>query len=133
MEKSIYNWYVIPGFSAYEINIHDKHVRSNKHFNKMSHHIMKVKSNTVRIVDDFGVSRRVDLDYLYDITFNSGNKLRPRGDNEVYKSGMLKGARNSIAEVLEPEEQKYVTLDFYGMALGKPDLVKPFTIDLDRN
>lgn len=132
MITSLYNWYTIPGFSSYDINIHNKSIRSNKHFNS-GHHIMKVKSNKVTIVDDFGKPQRIDIDNLYNITFNSGKKLRPRGDNDYYKSGMIKGARNSIPEVVKSKEDDYIILDFYGAALGKANLIKPFTLDLDEN
>lgn len=127
------NWYTIPGFTAYEINVHDRRVRSNKHFNKQSHHIMKVyDDDKVRIVDDFGKPKRVTVDDLYELTFNSGHKLNPRGDYYVYKGGMIKGLRNSIPEVVESE--KYIELDFYNALKGSANqLIKPFTINLDRN
>lgn len=130
-----YNWYTIPGFTSYEINIHTNMVRSNKHFVRDSHHIMKVsESGTVRIVDDFGKPRRMKLTDLYDITFKSGKKSNPREDNAVYLSGMLKGCRNSIPEVLPPEPKEYISMDFYGTISGKSsNLIKPFTIDMDEN
>ena len=37
------NWYTIPGFTSYEINIRTKDIRSNKHFKKDSHH----RTNTI--------------------------------------------------------------------------------------
>lgn len=130
-----YNWYTIPGFTSYEININSREVRSNKHFNKDSHHIMKVSDEgTVRIVDDFGKPTKISVSKLYNITFKSGKKLNPREDNAVYLSGMLKGCRNSIPEVLPPEKDNYVTIDFYGTISGESsNLIKPFTIDMDEN
>lgn len=134
MIKSLANWYTIPGFTSYEINIHNKQVRSNKHYKKDSHHIMKVYgNNTIKIVDDFGKPTRVNVDDLYELTFNSGYKLNPRGDDEVYISGMYKGMRNSIAEVVAKKDEEYVTLNFYEMAMGSKEFIKPFTINSGEN
>ena len=127
------NWYTIPGFTSYEINIHTKDIRSNKHFSKDPHHIMKVNNNKVRIVDDFGKPVRVDVNDIYNLTFNSGKKLKPRGDNDIYIGGMIKGLRNSVAEIIDDEE-KYVTLDFCNIVNNETcRLIKPFTIDLSKN
>lgn len=120
----IANWYTIPDFTSYEININDKRIRSLKHYRKDCFHIMKVneRDGTVRIVDDTGKLIRVTPEALYELTFNSGKKLMPREDNAVYKSGMVKGMRkmksnidvlNGIVEHLPSEPEEFYIYDFY--------------------
>ena len=93
------NWYKIPGFSSYDINYYTKEVRSCKHFNS-GFHIMK-KSNTgcVTIVDNYGIRKYISVDDLYDITFNQGNKLEPRGDLEMYCGGMQRINRRKEGQI----------------------------------
>ena len=84
------NWYKIPGFSAYDINYFTKEIRSCKHY-KAGFHIMQViDSGAVKLIDDHGVRRYIKVDSVYDITFNHGNKLEPRGDQDMYCGGMTR-------------------------------------------
>lgn len=102
------NWYMIPGFTSYNINYYTREVRSCKHFN-CGFHIMTKKEGKVTLTDDSGKSRRVKVDYLYDLTFNSGNELKPRGDYEMWCGGMRKENR-SLEYLTTPvkKEKKYV-------------------------
>lgn len=132
-------WFLIPGFSSYEINIRTREVRSNKHFNKMRFHIMQVNGGKVRIVDDFGKPTSISVDELYSITFNQGNKLRSRGDNDYHMGGMRKINRNMQVNCdllnhtytpVPPEEPKTFSLDFSsGMPTVIPTKTKPFNIN----
>lgn len=130
------NWYTIPGFTSYDINIDTKEVRSHKHFNLDSHHIMKVTNGRVNIVDDRGKPTKISVDKLYQLTFYSGNELNPRGDYDVYKSGMVKGMRNvstvDMSDVMSGGDGIYI--DFYKIITeSTSSLTKPFTIDLEGN
>lgn len=117
------NWYTIPGFTSYEINIHTRKVRSLKHYKKDCFHIMKAsKLGIVQIVDDTGKPTRISQDELYELTFNSGYKLMPREDGAVYKSGMVKGMRkmksnvdvvNGTVENLPIKSENFYVYDFY--------------------
>lgn len=120
---NVANWYTIPGFTSYEINIHTRKVRSLKHYKKDCFHIMKAtKHGIVQIVDDTGKPIRISQDELYNLTFNSGYKLMPREDGAVYKSGMVKGMRkmksnvdiiNGTAEQLPSRPENFYMYDFY--------------------
>lgn len=117
------NWYTIPGFTSYEINIYTKDIRSLKHYKKDCFHIMKVYDDgNVRIVDDTGKPTRISPEEAYDLTFNSGYELVPREDGAVYKSGMVKGMRkmksnvdviNGTVENLPIKPEKFQIYDFY--------------------
>lgn len=89
-------WYSIPGFLAYEININTMQVRSNKHPNKMTHHIMKVDSGKVTIVDDYGDPKRMKVIDLFNLTFTPGEDAKPvpRATNSVWMGSMSKVNRN---------------------------------------
>lgn len=130
-------WYTIPGFTSYDININTREVRSNKHFNRDSHHIMKVSdSGKVTIVDDRGKPTRISVDNLYTITFKSGYRLNPRGDHDIYKSGMVKGMRNvSTVDMNDAMiNDGGIYIDFYKIITeSNSSLTKPFTIDLKGN
>lgn len=135
MNRYTANWYTIPGFTSYEINIRTKDIRSNKHFKKDSHHIMKVYDDgNVRIVNDYGEPTRISPEEAYNLTFNSGHKLNPRGDYDVYKSGMIKGMRNSKAGLTKHKEEQFIEINFYdALKRSSTDLIKPFTINLTKN
>ena len=90
--QEMMNWYKIPGYSSYDINYYTREVRSCKHFNS-GFHIMSVRSGAVRVVDDYGNPRSIKVADLYNLTFNSGNKLEPRGEYEMYCSGMVRANR----------------------------------------
>lgn len=93
------NWYKIPGFASYDINFYTKEVRSCKHYNT-GFHIMK-QSNTgaVTVVDDYGNRKYIKVDELYDITFNQGNTLEPRGEYDMYCGGMQRVNRRKPGQV----------------------------------
>lgn len=146
---NVYNWYIIPGFSSYDMNINTKDIRSHKHYKRDLHHIMKVSDqNTVTVTDDAGTSKRMNVDELYDLTFNKGYELRPRSDNASFRNGMVKSMRymegnvtgfpnSSIphpilghAPILcENKNDGYIILDF--TKIVEPTMIKPFTIDYD--
>ena len=115
-------WYVIPTFSSYDINSATKEVRSHKHFNKDAFHIMKVTNGCVILTDDYGKSRRMKVDDLYEMTmFNTesfADALYER--TGVYKGGMKKINRryDSNIDILSgnytpiEKQDKSITLDF---------------------
>lgn len=140
-------WYMIPGFRCYEINIDTLDVRSLKHYKSDPFHIMKVDehSGNVRIVDDYGKPTRISPEELYDITFNRGYELKPRGSEEIWKGGMSKVARNmngniniltgNISPIAQPREEAYV-IDLIGAMTGTSaspikKFIKPFNIKID--
>ena len=41
--------------------------------------------------------------------------------------------RYSIAEVVAKKDEEYVTLNFYEMAMGSKEFIKPFTINSGEN
>lgn len=121
LDPSLYQWFIIPGFSFYEININTREVRSNKHYKNDSHHIMKgskTRGGSTVIVDDYGIPRRVLVDYLYDLTFNSGHKLQFRADVWQPTGGMLKFNRNQS-----------VGMDYSKFVQQKQQLIKPITFN----
>lgn len=81
-------WYKIPGFTSYDINYNTREVRSCKHFNSGFHIMKQDKKRRVTIVDDYGNPQKIDVDTLFETTFNSGNKLEPRGEWDMYCGGM---------------------------------------------
>lgn len=122
-----YQWFIIPGFRGYDININTKEIRSNKHFNKDPHHIMKVsKSNTVCVTDDYGKSRRVDVDDLYIETFNKGKKLEYRADNWSHMGGMQRLGRTFDIKM---DFSKYVEKQPSNYNIIHDILIKPLYID----
>lgn len=117
LDPKHYIWFIIPGFSFYDINVNTKEVRSNKHWKSDSHHIMKeYDDGCVVIVDDYGESRRMDVDELYDLTFNSDHKLRFRANSWQSTGGMLKFNRNREVAM---NYSQFVTPT-------QPTLIKPF-------
>lgn len=113
------NWYSIPGFSSYDINYNTGEIRSCKHFNT-GFHIMKVTNDKVTLVDDKGNSKRMKVKDLYNITFNMGNKLEPRGEYDMYCGGMKRVNRKK--EGSKYAEPGRVTLSFGPNGIG----TKPF-------
>lgn len=117
---NLMNWYKIPGFISYDINPYTLEVRSCKHFNT-GFHIMKQDSKgRVTIVDNQGNPRKMSVSELYNITFSMGNPLEPRGEGDMYCSGMKRINRKK-------EGSKYaqpgrVTLTFGPNGIG----TKPF-------
>lgn len=135
-------WYTIPGFRSYEISSHTRLIRSLKHYKKDCFHIMKVsKAGTVQVTDDYGVSRRMRVDDLYDITFNQGNELKPRGDRDVWKGGMIKANRSMIADVdilggtqnptKNVKQQTPVNLSF-AVPIAEDNSKQTFTLDFSK-
>ena len=98
-------WYVIPGFSSYDIGYNTKYIRSHKHFKKDSHHIMKQSiepygaNPPVLLTDDAGISKEIKRQFLYDKTFNMGYPLVKRNQNDVYVGGMKKYNRYMKGDV----------------------------------
>ena len=136
-----YQWYMIPGFECYEINIHTREIRSLKHpHGRMCFHIMKKSTEgdnaIVTLVDDYGVPTKKTRREYYDITFNQGHKLRGRGDNERWLNGMSKVCRNykSNVNILEGTYEPVATpstftLNFESnepIRVNEPKKVKPF-------
>lgn len=130
-------WFQIPGFMSYDININTRQVRSHKHpYGNMRYHIMKVYDDgTVRLVDDYGKRKSVSPSFLYDQTFNSDNELVNR-DNELWLGAMnpLSKRQSSNIDIINgtykplPEKkQEYVTIDFTKYSNKKT--TKPFTIN----
>ena len=130
-------WYQIPDFMSYDININTKQVRSHKHpYGNMRYHIMKIYDDgKVRLVDDYGKRKSVTPNWLYDHTFNSGNELVCR-DNELWLGGMNRLAKKQTSNIniiqgtyqpLPIKKQEYVTIDFTKYSNKKT--VKPFIIN----
>lgn len=118
--EEMYRWYKIPGFASYDINYYTREVRSCKHFN-VGFHIMKQdKKNRVTIIDDYGNSQKMDVNRLFDITFNCGNKLEPRGEWDMYRGGMQRINRKKAgSKYADPGR---VTLTFGPNGIGtKPN------------
>ena len=81
LDPNKYQWFIIPGFRSYDINLYTGQVRSSKHYGKDPNHIMKVYSgNRVQLTDDYGTRGYVKVDELFANTFNRGHKLEPRAD-----------------------------------------------------
>lgn len=127
------NWFVIPGFSWYDINRDTLEVRSHKHYKSDAFHIMKVKNGKVRIVDDYGQSRTMKVQYLYDLTFNSGNKTQIAPDNISRAGGMFKVNRNMESNInilsgeynpSSPDNKDEGILPDFGIK------IKPFTVGI---
>lgn len=59
------------------------------------------QSNTgaVTVVDDYGNRKYIKVDELYDITFNQGNTLEPRGEYDMYCGGMQRVNRRKPGQV----------------------------------
>lgn len=145
MEQN-YEWYIIPGYSSYDMNIYTGKVRSHKHPNKMIHHIMKENDDgEVTLVDDYGKSKRIDVLKLYNMTFNSGLKRQPRTCDEIrlghmrkvnrnYKSNVdiLNGVYTLLEEQKDPKTQiafsgflDAITLDKETKQKTKPFIINP--------
>lgn len=141
MNKEEYEWYVIPGFTAYDINKRTNQIRSHKHPYKNSHHIMKEKNGCVTLTDDYGKSKRISVDNLYYRTFQSGAELIPRADSDIWLGGMRSVNRNMNAGVdilngvCTPTEIPKQNIAFSGFldAIGanvEPEpMTKPFNIN----
>lgn len=119
MSTEMMNWYKIPGFGSYDINYYDKTVRSCKHFN-IGFHIMKETNGKVTIVDDYGNSKRMSVEDLYNLTFNSGVKLEPRGEYDMYCGGMQRVNRKKHNSKVA--DGNHMTLSFGPNGIN----VKPF-------
>lgn len=135
-------WYIIPGYRCYEINIHDRRIRSLKHWKSDRFHIMKEKDGKVTLVNDYGKSTRVKVDDMYNRTFNEGNKLYPRGDYEYWTGGMVKGLRNCYpgVNILSGEQNpttssgRDASVDLIGnLEIERSEPIRPFIIDPDPN
>lgn len=113
------NWYKIPGFSSYDINYNTLEIRSCKHFNT-GFHIMKVTSGKVNLVDDKGNSQRITVSDVFNRTFNMGYPLEPRGEYDMYCSGMQRINRKKKGSKYDTENR--VTLTFGPNGIG----TKPF-------
>lgn len=140
-----YEWYIIPGYSSYDMNIYTGKVRSHKHPNKMTHHIMKENDDgEVTLVDDYGKSKRISALKLYNMTFNSGLKKQPRMGNELRLGHMRKVNRNydgnvdilngtyiPLEEKKDPKEQVVLSgfLDAISPNTGERSMTKPFNIN----
>lgn len=126
-------WYVVPGFSWYDININTKEIRSHKHYKSDAFHIMKNNNGRVRIVDDYGQSRSMKVKYLYDLTFNSSKELQPASENVSRAGGMFKVNRNMDSNVdilnggyipIEQPKLPEAVLPDFGIK------IKPFTVGI---
>lgn len=135
--NTINEWFIIPGFRCYEININTKEVRSHKHYKNDPFHIMQVRDGKVTIVDDYGKSRSMNVESLYDMTFNSGYELNSRRNGEYWVNGMVKGLRacKSNVNVLtgeiyfeEKEEPAPIILDFTSVVEKEQKKIRPFII-----
>lgn len=120
IDPKYYKWFIIPGFSFYEINIDTKEVRSNKHWKSDSHHIIKASSENSRykfvLTDDYGKKQTKNAEELYELTFNSGHKLQFRPELWQSMGGMTKFNRN------QP-----VGMNFSQFVIqAEPKLIKPF-------
>lgn len=95
LDPNKYQWFIIPGFRSYDINLYTGQVRSSKHYGKDPNHIMKVYSgNRVQLTDDYGTRGYVKVDELFANTFNRGHKLEPRADSWVSMNNMSRINRN---------------------------------------
>ena len=55
LDPNKYQWFIIPGFRSYDINLYTGQVRSSKHYGKDPNHIMKVYSGyRFQLTDDYG-------------------------------------------------------------------------------
>lgn len=127
-ERVVDDWYIIPGFSSYDIGYNTKYIRSHKHFKRDSHHIMKqskrpINENpSVLLTDDAGVSRHIKRQFLYDKTFNMGYPLEKRNQNDVYLGGMKKYNRYMKGDVQLLKGVNYVDEnDRYGYNTIEPN------------
>lgn len=114
------NWYKIPGFISYDINPHTMQIRSCKHFNTGFHIMKEDKSGRVGIVDDYGNTKKLTPLEIYNITFNSGKPLEPRGEYDMYCSGMKRINRKKKGS--KYADSGRVTLTFGPNGIG----TKPF-------
>lgn len=122
VEYALPGWYIIPTFSSYDINSVTRQIRSHKHFNKGQFHIMQVRNGSVIVTDDFGISRRMKVDDLYEMTmFNTNQHDTLQERYGIYTGGMKKINRrydsniNIITGEYSPIEEKQngsVILDF---------------------
>lgn len=132
------NWYRIPTFECYDINVHDKRVRSSKHYKKDSFHIMQVINGKVTIVSDTGKPTRIKVDDLYELTFHSKYPLHPVGDYEFWVNTMNKTCRKLSSNVdivngtytpIYAEPKSEFVLDFSKIVSSEPKRYKPFEIN----
>lgn len=133
MQQQEYIWFIIPGYSSYDMNIYTGKVRSHKHPNKMTHHIMKENDDgEVTLVDDYGKSKRISVLKLYNMTFNSGLERQPRMGDELRLGHMRKVNRkyDSNVDILNgtyiPLEEKKDPRDQIAFS-GFLDAISPTT------
>lgn len=108
--NNMYIWYKIPGFASYDINYQTGEVRSCKHFNTGFHIMKQDKKKRVTIVDDYGNPQKISIDDIFELTFNSGNALEPRGEWDMYCGGMQRVNRKKKGSAYT--EPGRVTLSF---------------------
>lgn len=116
-------WYMIPGFNGYEINKSGQ-VRSMKMMYADPGHIMKQnKYGYYTLSNNENKRIRISYDELYDITFNSGEKMYTRIDKEVYM-----GSRNKFVKREPIRDDTPTSLNFSNCI--EEVLIRPIYYDL---
>lgn len=129
------NWFIIPGFSWYDINKETGQIRSHKHYKSDAFHIMSInkKDGRVTLVDDYGVTKKKKPTDLYNLTFNSDNPLMPAPENVRRAGGMFKVNRNMDSNInilngtytpIQDNTQDEGILPDFGIR------IKPFTVGI---
>lgn len=102
-------WYRIPQYDGYHINIKTQDIRSFKNFNADPYHIMVLNKNgAVTLYRDDGKRVTRKPEYFYDLTFNSGNNPDPVPTNGVYMGGRQKMSK-SQSEPIQMDFTKFMT------------------------
>lgn len=83
-------WYMIEDFNGYEIN-KEGQVRSMKMMYSNPWRLLKLdKNGDYTLTNNFNKRVKISPEELLDLVFNSGKKLYPREDNEIYLGGRNK-------------------------------------------
>lgn len=127
------NWYMIPGFSWYDINKENGQIRSHKHYKSDAFHIMTVsKDGRVTLVDDYGKTVKRKPKDLYDLTFNSDNEPKLVPMDVARAGGMNKVNRNmeSNVDILNGTYTPLSTNEDGGIIPNFGFKIKPFTVGI---
>lgn len=102
-------WYRIPQYNGYHINIKTGEIRSFKNFNADPYHIkVPNKNGAISLYRDDGKRITRKPDYFYCLTFKNGAELDPVIDNGIYMGGRKKTSK-SQSEPIQMDFTKFMT------------------------